>query len=351
VPLWTSRVASKLNRRPFLLFLVLYAAIGVAAWLASLVMPDVVRRAVHELTGSRGLGAVAGIARRGLEGSEAAPNEPEILWATASVAMVCAGALSLPLAWLYTITRAKRGYRQSVVHTLILLPVIVAGVAVMVKYSLALAFSLAGIVAAVRFRTTLEDSKDAVFVFVATGIGLASGVELTVALALGIVFNFVTLLLFRSDFGRTPARLEGEMAEERMKRAVSLANRTSQFVARLDREILEEMAPEQLEALADRAWKRRAEAAPAESEAEPEGGKVDSVLVVQTDGSTPAREAVDGVLHALAKRWHFEKGEPLFDGSQELEYSLKLKKSSNPTQLLDALRALKDSGVRDVTLK
>ena len=226
MPPWTSRVASWLNRHPFLLFIVLYAVIAAAAALLGPALPDIVRRAVHQLTGGRGLGAVAGMARRGLEGAETAPAEPEIMWVVAGVAMVCAGVLSLPLAWLYTITRQKRGYRQSVVHSLILLPVIVAGVVVMVKYSLALAFSLAGIVAAVRFRTTLEDQKDAVFVFVATGIGLASGVDLSLALSLGIVFNLVTLLLFHSDFGRTPGRLEGAMAEERLRRALSLANRT-----------------------------------------------------------------------------------------------------------------------------
>ena len=351
MPPWTSRLASWLNRRPFRLFLLLYVVIAAAAALASLLLPDVLRRAVHDLTGGRGLGAVAGMARRGLEGAEAAPNDADIMWAVAMVAMVCAGVLSLPLAWLYTITRQKRGYRQSVVHSLILLPVIVAGVVVMVKYSLALAFSLAGIVAAVRFRTTLEDSKDAVFVFIATGIGLASGVELSVAVLLGIVFNFVTLLLFRSDFGRTPARLEGEMAEERLRRAVSLANRTSQFVARLDREILEEMAPEQLEALADRAWKRRAAAEPPRPEPEGGGGTFDNALTVQTDGGTQAREAVDRVLHELAKRWQFERGASSPNGGQVLEYALKLKKGTQPTAFLDALRALSGAGVREVTLK
>jgi hypothetical protein len=349
VPPSVSRVASSLNRRPILLFVILYVAIGVAAMVADFFLPQVLRQAVHELTGGRGLGAVGGIARHGLESGEAVSPQAA-MWAMASVAMTCAGVLSLPLSWLYTITRQKRGYRQSVVHTLILLPVVVSGVVVMVKYSLELAFSLAGIVAAVRFRTTLEDSKDATFIFVATGVGLASGVELSVALTLGIVFNFVTLLLFESDFGRTPARLEGEMAEERMKRAVSLANRTSQFVARLDREILEEMAPEQLEAIADRAWKRRAEAAPAPPAAEGEG-KFESVLVVHTDGGTAAREAVDRVLHDMAKRWQFERGVSDPDGGQTLEYAVKLKKSTRPTAFLDALRALNEVGVREVSLK
>jgi hypothetical protein len=60
------------------------------------------------------------------------------------------------------------------VQLLIILPLVVAGIVVLVKDSLALAFSLAGIVAAVRFRNTLDDSKDAVYVFLATGVGLAA---------------------------------------------------------------------------------------------------------------------------------------------------------------------------------
>lgn len=72
--------------------------------------------------------------------------------------------LCLPVSWVYMFTRQKKGYSQSVVHTLLLLPVVVAMVATLVRSNVALAFSLAGIVAAVRFRVALEDSKDAVFV-------------------------------------------------------------------------------------------------------------------------------------------------------------------------------------------
>ena len=70
--------------------------------------------------------------------------------------------LMLPVAWVYILTRQKKGYRQSVVQTLIILPIVVAGVVLLVKNSVALAFSLGGIVAAVSFRNTLRDTKDAV---------------------------------------------------------------------------------------------------------------------------------------------------------------------------------------------
>src|SRR5687768_7096264 len=96
------------------------------------------------------------------------------------IAMMAAILLSLPVAWIYQLTRAKRGYQQSVVQLLIILPLVVAGIVVLIKYSLALAFGMAAIVAAVRFRNTLDDSKDAVYVFLATAIGLSAAVDIPV---------------------------------------------------------------------------------------------------------------------------------------------------------------------------
>ena len=337
------RLLQALTRRPLLLMLVLYAGVLLLAYAAWHLLPDPLHRAMQALTGGEGLGVVDSA----ISGRVARLPEGVVMWALAAVAMTSAGLLTTPLAWLYTITRQKRGFQQSVVHTLILLPVIVAGVAVLVKYSLALAFSLVGIVAAVRFRHTLEDSKDAVYIFAATAVGMASGVELTVALTLSIVYNLTALMLFRSDFGRMPARLEGEMAEARMQRALRVANRTSQFVARLDREILENMAPEQLEALADRAWKRHREAVPADEDEE--GGHFGALLTVRTDGAARAREVLEAVLGRHAKRWRFKNSEES-GGSHVLYYELRLKKSVPPSLLMTDLRAEGGPSVLDVEL-
>jgi len=217
-----------------------------------------------------------------------------------------------------------------------------------VKFSLALAFSLAGIVAAVRFRNTLEDSKDAVYIFVATAVGLASGVELSVALTLSFTFNLITVLLFKSDFGRTPARLEGDMAEQRMRRALAMANRTSQFVARIDREILEQMAPEQLEAVAERALRRRKESDVAGKTTDEQ--RYDMKLTVRTDGGTNAREAVERILVQLAKRWRFLSAESPEAGGQVLVYELRVKKSVQPEFFLDSVRREAAAGVQSADL-
>lgn len=266
----------------------------------------------------------------------------------AAIAMVSAVLLALPVAWLYTLTRRKRGYQQSVVQTLVLLPLVVAGVVVLVKNSLPLAFSLAGIVAAVRFRNTLEDSKDAVYIFLATGIGLAAGVDLSVAAALSVVFNLITLWLWQADFGRSAA-LAGPAAQRRMQRALAIANRTGEFVARVDSEILANMAPEQLDALADRAWRRRkrddAEVA------EDDDAGYDRLLRIRTLDPDRVRGLVEPGLagHEHIKRWRFGGIVHEEDGTHTVEYGLKLRKSVDREQFVESLRNAE--GVIDVELK
>ena len=343
----TERIGALFSRRPLVLFIVLYLALAGISAAAGRFLPPVLLDAIASLTNGAGLGAFdnGAFVRNGPAVAQQAPGAP--MWAIGTIAMASAGLLALPVAWLYTITRQKRGYSQSVVHSLVLLPVVVAGVVVLVKFSLALAFSLAGIVAAVRFRNTLEDSKDAVYIFVVTGIGLASGVELTAAAALSVMFNFTVLLLFRTDFGRTPGRLEGEMADARMRRALEIANRTSQFVARLDQEILEDLAPEQLEAVADRAWQRRQ----ASGTSERAGGvRPDSTLRVKTGGSHTAREIVERRLSQQAKRWNFVRNES--DGAGEtLVYALRLKKSVPADMFVESLRREGANYILDVELQ
>jgi hypothetical protein len=98
----------------------------------------------------------------------------------------------------------------------IILPIVVAGIALVVKNSLALAFSLAGIVAAVRFRNTLKDPRDAVYIFLVIAIGLSAGVQaLDVALAMSLAFNFVVLLVWKHNVGRSTAGATGARGSSR----------------------------------------------------------------------------------------------------------------------------------------
>jgi hypothetical protein len=62
------------------------------------------------------------------------------------VSMVGTLLLMLPVLWGYMDARQVTGFDQAIVPTVVLLPMLVAGIGVMVKNSVALAFSLAVVV-------------------------------------------------------------------------------------------------------------------------------------------------------------------------------------------------------------
>jgi len=248
------------------------------------------------------------------------------------IAVASAFLLALPVAWVYMFTRQRKGYRASDVQALVLMPVVVSGVVVMVKSSLPLAFSLAGIVAAVRFKTTLEDSKDATFIFLATALGLACAVQLEVAAVLSVLFNAVVLILWSTDFARMPPALEGVRAKRQLERAMQIANRTSQFVARLDSEVLESLAPAQLDALEDRLRKRRAELSGGGS-----GAQYDAMMRVLTTDAAAFRSAIDPALESEVKRWRY-RGTSTNEIGTSVEYDLKLRKGYSRQSIAEFVR-------------
>ena len=126
------------------------------------------------------------------------------------VALAMAFWVTLPITWLYRWTRPRKKYSQSFAHTLLVIPIAISLVVFLVKDSIALAFSLAGIVAAVRFRTSLEEPMDSVYMLMAIGIGLAAGTQLIlVAYLASLVFVIVTLGVWKSNFGAQPEILSG----------------------------------------------------------------------------------------------------------------------------------------------
>jgi len=131
-----------------------------------------------------------------------APTSPvRLLLASASAAV-----FSVPISWVYFITSRTRRIDQSFLQTIMILPIVVTGIAMIVVNSIALAFSLAGVVAAVRFRFTLNQPSDAMYIFVAIGLGLGSGIG-AVAVAGVISFTFVlaTLIIWKLEYGKTLA--------------------------------------------------------------------------------------------------------------------------------------------------
>jgi hypothetical protein len=214
--------------------------------------------------------------------------------------MLGAMLLALPVAWVYVITRRRKGFSQSIVHTLIVLPVAVAGIMVLVQNSLALAFSLAGI-AALRFRNTLDDTKDAVYLFVATGIGIAAAVgQLDVGLALSLVYCVAVVVLWWSDVGRTPSRLKARLTLERLRQTAEL---------------------------------RIPAAVPA-----PRSDPFSTVLRVHSASVERAQRQVEEILAGAAKQWELTGVIPGENGYSIIDYVVRLRSRTVRPDLLNDLR-------------
>jgi hypothetical protein len=112
----------------------------------------------------------------------------------------------VPVSWSYFITSRQSRIDQSFLQTMMILPIVVTGISMIVLNSLALAFALAGVVAAVRFRFSLKQPSDAMYIFVAIAIGLAAGIgAVGVAAAISFAFVIANLFIWRLEYGKTLA--------------------------------------------------------------------------------------------------------------------------------------------------
>jgi hypothetical protein len=118
------------------------------------------------------------------------------------VAIVAAILVSLPVSWVYMAVRSGGEYDQSLVNTIIVLPMVVTAIVIIVQNSLALAFSLAGIAGAVRFRNSLKSSGDALFILLAVAIGLSAGIgAIELAAVISIALNYTFAVLWLTEYG------------------------------------------------------------------------------------------------------------------------------------------------------
>jgi hypothetical protein len=119
-----------------------------------------------------------------------------------STAIAGAFLTALPVSWTYMSIRHGDEYDQSLISTIIILPLVVTGIVVIVQNSLALAFSLAGIAGAVRFKNSLKSSGDALFILLSVGIGLSAGIgAVELAVVMSVAFNYGFLALWFTEYG------------------------------------------------------------------------------------------------------------------------------------------------------
>ena len=229
-------------------------------------------------------------------------------WVDALVQMTGALLLVLPLAFTYIRTRTRLKYDHSLVQTVVMLPIVVTAILSVVQDSLALAFSLAGIVAAVRFRNNLRESGDAVYIFGAIGIGFATGIHaITIASVLSLFFVLVELALWKFNLG---AGFDDAFNRLCMPAGTSVV--VSSVAA----------APNG----GGNGRKRTAEGLDTDARA--------VTLKIYTDEIAVARPAIERVLARDAKLWTASATEPGEGAAGVLEYRVRPRKSVG----LDALR-------------
>jgi hypothetical protein len=242
-------------------------------------------------------------------------------------------ALMLPVTWVYMSARSAQGHNQSVVQVLIVLPMIVAGVVLIVSNSLALAFSLGGVVAAVRFRTNMADSRDIVFIFLAIAVGFAAGVQdITIALTLSCIFNFVLVVLWRYDFGRTV--LEPTASSQWAEPLGDLAGKDHGGNVVPDRDLVLALTPKKVEALAERFERVRVLLGP--------NGKkprFDAVLAVTTTELEGAQKHIEKTLNNVSKRWKLDEVVTNVGKPSELYYLVRQRKSVTGDAMVTAIRS------------
>lgn len=240
--------------------------------------------------------------------------------------------LMLPVSWVYMSTRYKKGHDQKVAQTLLFLPLVVAGIVLVVQNSLALAFSLAGVVAAVRFRSTLRDSRDLVYIFLAITVGFAAGVQtLIVAAIVSIVFNFVLILTWRYDFGRS-VLLPGPAGQWNEPLKHLAAPGAEGNVP--DRELVLALDQKQTVALSERFDRVRKLLGPAGRKP-----RFNAILSVTTETLTEAQARVGEVLDQVSRRWRLDEVVTNVGKPSLLYYLVRIRKSSSADDLLTAIRA------------
>ena len=321
---------------PFTRLTAYYAVLGGAVWaLVRLFpgLPDLLER-------FRKLSALsAGSRGRDLSdvttGFESLPQSDLAL--ITLVSMLAALLLVVPVAYVYMVTKQRRGYDQSVVQTVIVLPMVVAGTLILVQNSISLAFALGAVLAAVRFRNTLKDTKDAVYIFLALAVGVAAGVfSPVVAGVSSVLFNLIVLLLWQFNVGNIYVDQRDRVAPLRLGEALLGPGKTGEFLTVGDPKLLEALTPAELDEVADRAARLQAYIVARSDDSKKK--RFTGLVLVHASEPKTAQPAVESVLEEQTKRWRLAEILPGVEGTATLEYMVRLKDEIEAGVLLDELK-------------
>jgi len=187
--------------RLFLRLNLFYGVLALLIWGGYQIVPDLHRYiplgVVENLISQSESSDLSGVV---IHASNVTDEAGGLLWLV--MAIVGAVALMVPVSWTYLAIRSKSKMDQSLLETILILPIAVTGIVLIVHNSLALAFSLAGVVAGVRYRYALKSTADSLFIFMAVGVGLSCGVGMfLVAAVMTSIFNYTFLILWEMNYG------------------------------------------------------------------------------------------------------------------------------------------------------
>ena len=115
----------------------------------------------------------------------------EITPLSAVIAMALSLLLGGIIAFTYRKTQDEAVYQRSLAITLVMLPIILSVIILFIGSNIARAFSLAGTLSIIRFRSAPGDAKDIGFIFFDIAAGLACGVGMY---AYGVLFVVILCL-------------------------------------------------------------------------------------------------------------------------------------------------------------
>jgi hypothetical protein len=317
--------------RPLRRLLAYYAIVAVIVAALAYLIPDVIisvaAKGIGAATESSGTQLLQdGLNQTGAPGALGGETLPTLALMTTLI-LLGTLVLMLPVTWVYMSARPTPGHNQQVVQTLIILPIVVAGIIIIVQNSLALAFSLAGVVGAVRFRTNLRDTRDLVYIFLSIGVGLAAGVQaLAVGALLSIVFNIVILLTWRYDYGRNV--LTPTASSQWTEPLQALASQTGDHEIP-DRDLVLSLTPAKADVLADRFERVRKVLGPKKKKP-----RFNAVLTMTTDHVPEAQASVQKPLETMTKRFKLDEVVTNVGKPSEIYFLVKLKKSVTRDEFL-----------------
>ncbi len=246
---------------------------------------------------------------------------------------------SLPVAIVYRITKDEEDFDPSLGQTIVLLAMAVTAVITVVAGDTARAFALAGVVAAVRFRNSLNDAKDAVYVFLSIAIGIACRARVySTALWTSVVMSGALYFFWRYRFGELHDRLitnapEGFNEKRERKEKAGKKKRSGEeaqiLVPSLSAEAHRrvERRIEQQHRLVQMAVMSRA----------PDEKKLNAGLVVEALQVAQALGHVEGLLASSSGKWRLANVTAREGGAGTIEFVGRLSKGEAPGALVQAL--------------